>query len=714
MAHNSINRSLLYLIVVFSVYLTSIGFAQYILPELPPVEITGDYVVPKPSPYSVPEFPFVEKQEYAMPGFFAYAVPGLPEVSKLDAETHRFDAIDMSGGMNSAFFSIAPNQCNEAVNLLPDSFPGIVARKGSQRLMSVDSGTVHGLGVLDTLIVAQLGDRIYSMTSSGSYAPVTVMLYRDGQKIDSTRSEIPCFFTPVMGGLMISNGTDDPVFYDGVVANMFGVILTSASDTLDTLSGNDTCIVYDSSRTFVEDELIGYMVKIVDELGYGNDTLLWLRMIIDNDAHSFTITQLNRPDDDYEYLIMTTVDRGATIDSGGISSAGDWNIEHGAGVTESDYDQTDSVMFIEIVSDLGKGQIRHVREAYDSGNRFYVDPAFEIVPSNDSKWITYCGHMPRGQGATIHDNHFVGTGGYFKNRIFISERGNFSDFGAGFDNYVSAPGDVNRVLDFGGQIWVFGNDWIGRMLDATNLHVFVKNVGCPFPHTIATYGGNIYWLANNGVWSTKATGVAFAEGEAGLTKISTPIDDQLQDLNRRAKYAGAGFDKDGNYWLSLASSDTVPDHSFVWSTKHQSWWKQDPLAGSHFACANYPGDTTGFIFVRQDSGYVYKYTSGNDTGAEIECTYKKVFDNDPVVEKRLGHFWLYGTLGDSICWRFYENETATCGESLFYTGSAKVRKLDFLSKVSAEKITVEMKGRDSTLVINSWGIELQSLGRRMK
>lgn len=665
-------------------------------------------------PLTPPSLPEIRDTMAYPPQWVFLTLPQLPEIDP--ANTWKYDGVDLSGGMNSAFLIKPANQCDESVNFLPDSFPGIVARKGYSRLTPVDSSyKVYGLGVLEDQIVAQMDYRTMKFEGA-TYTPTTIPYYSHVTKVDSIRTRTRTFFTPVEGGLLITNGTDEPAFYDGNVAKYLGIIeVGSISNSSGWVDGLDSITFHDSSKTWTADQWIGYAVKIWDTDRHPDS--LRIRIIIDNDSTSFTAVPWNSTFDRGEYQIVGIPDQGAVIDSGTATSTSAWNYFTPGSINDwgvySSVSASEKMLFVEIISGKGYGQLRHIRFA--ANPKLHIDPLWNVQPNSTSDYIIYWKFMPRGNNAVIHNDYFIGSGGDpFRNRLYVSSQGNFGDFGTIPEDYITAPGDINYILNFGGQVSIWGDDWVGRLTDASNLHVFVKNIGCPYPHTIATWGGNIYWLANNGVWTTKGSGIAYAEGEAGLTKISAPTDNHFKDLRRRAKYAGAGFDGTGKYWLSISTdSDTIPDETFVWDTRTEGWWPQD-CAFSYYAFSEYPGDTSGFIFARQDSGYIFKYGGTTDAGAVIEYTYKKSFCQPPVNEKQLRSLWLYGSEVDSIWVKFYENETATCAESTKITGTGKTRMFEYVSGVQAEKITVELKSWDTDLVINSWGIELEDLGRSVK
>lgn len=292
----------------------------------------------------------------------------------------------------------------------------------------------------------------------------------------------------------------------------------------------------------------------------------------------------------------------------------------------------------------------------------------------------------------------------FKNTAFYA-KGNVVYFTAPLtvDDFSAANGagsisvghDITGLTIFRDQLIIFTTDTIQRLTGNTsadfNLSPITNRIGCINGDTIQEVGGDVIYLAPDGIRLLSATDRI---GDFGLDIASDSIHkDATSFLNTSDIFSSMILRDKSQYriFAYVASERNAVAKGLI-ATKFIAQgssgisWATTKGIRAYVADSRYAGDQETAMFANDD-GYVYKMETGsNFDGSNIEAIYESPFMpiNDPQMRKTFYKMTLYATPTGStsidlnIKYDFDSNSTiqpptqsiASTGTSVFLYGSS--------------------------------------------
>lgn len=292
----------------------------------------------------------------------------------------------------------------------------------------------------------------------------------------------------------------------------------------------------------------------------------------------------------------------------------------------------------------------------------------------------------------------------FKNTAFYA-KGNVVYFTAPLtvDDFSAANGagsisvghDITGLTIFRDQLIIFTTDTIQRLTGNTsadfNLSPITNRIGCINGDTIQEVGGDVIYLAPDGIRLLSATDRI---GDFGLDIASDSIHkDATSFLNTSDIFSSMILRDKSQYRIfAYVSSERNSVAKGLIATKFIAQgssgisWATTKGIRAYVADSRYAGDQETAMFANDD-GYVYKMETGsNFDGSNIEAIYESPFMpiNDPQMRKTFYKMTLYATPTGStsidlnIKYDFDSNSTiqpptqsiASTGTSVFLYGSS--------------------------------------------
>lgn len=249
----------------------------------------------------------------------------------------------------------------------------------------------------------------------------------------------------------------------------------------------------------------------------------------------------------------------------------------------------------------------------------------------------------------------------FKNALFLSKGPNVyfsapyseTDFSAASGGGVINVGhDVTGLFVFRDQLIIFSASKIQKLQGSTiadfQLSPIVENIGCLYGETIQEVGGDIMFMAADGLRLLSATERI---GDFGLGIASAPISrDAISFINSTTVFSSIVLREKAQYRI-FAYSDAVPTDTAKgligtkFSDQGNSEINWATLSGYKIYCADgrYVSGQELTVF-GNDDGYIYKLEFGfSRNGATIEAIYKSPFMpiTDPQIRKTFYKLALY-------------------------------------------------------------------------
>ena|SRR3990167_4102493 len=191
--------------------------------------------------------------------------------------------------------------------------------------------------------------------------------------------------------------------------------------------------------------------------------------------------------------------------------------------------------------------------------------------------------------------------------------------------------------------------------------------GCAAPQSCAQGDGLGFHLAHDGVW--------MFDGNKFI-KISTPIEDIIDDINPTYIHNAFGVYRDGLYWLFYTlTGQTVNTKCIVYDVEFSNpytgkniWYQRDGLSMNCPVIFNGDGDDNEiYAGTSADSGFVYRLdfsSTGADVTTNIEAIYQTKYFNAklPHVVKRFAKVHItYFLAKGTINVRWYVNRGLMTG-----------------------------------------------------
>jgi hypothetical protein len=177
------------------------------------------------------------------------------------------------------------------------------------------------------------------------------------------------------------------------------------------------------------------------------------------------------------------------------------------------------------------------------------------------------------------------------------------------------------------SVWVLTGDG-ATITDYELTKVNVPN-GCISPGSVQEVGNNLFYLADDHVYSLFATEREFISAQT----VSVPILPILKTISLADKAAATSIFYDNKYYVSFPSGLTL-----VFDTDLQCWTKYTNIKATAFIVLDQ------VLYFSAPDGYIYKFndTLFSDDGSMIPFSMKtKIIDFDyPVQVKKIRRMWL--------------------------------------------------------------------------
>jgi hypothetical protein len=275
-------------------------------------------------------------------------------------------------------------------------------------------------------------------------------------------------------------------------------------------------------------------------------------------------------------------------------------------------------------------------QTYTSGGTRYFKfrralyKSFSISPTAPNYTL-----IPRPQYCETHADHLVIGGWSAKPAVFYySDLYNPTEFDGASAGEVSISDDITGIKVFRKDLIVFGRNSIVKFVDINGtpyIEDVTKNIGCLDGFSIQEIGGDLVFLAPDGIRTVAAT---TRIDDIELSSISSKIQPIIRDLTSRiGRYQISSMVIRGKNQYRLFY--TVPGATrtlqsgitgtFKIAANGAPAWEWSELKGIDVACMTSGFDTSGVErFYHGDyNGYVHGHDAGNSfDGENIEAVFK--------------------------------------------------------------------------------------------
>lgn len=284
---------------------------------------------------------------------------------------------------------------------------------------------------------------------------------------------------------------------------------------------------------------------------------------------------------------------------------------------------------------------------YGSSRTLIVDGVnFPAIYDSSAGTVTYISppaYAAEIQGASnviIHKNSAFFSKGTF---LYYTAPNTDSDFDPANNAGVFNLGhEITGLKVFRDQLIIFSTNTVTRLSGNTGndfrLDSITDSIGCIDQHTIQEVGGDIMYLAPDGLRLLSATDRI---GDFGLDVASAPIEKDVKRLiNSSSSFASLVIREKAQYRIfSYNPSDTISTAKGIVGTKFSDQGSSNisfaNLIGIKvYTCdSEYTGSTETVVFANED-GYVYLLENGfSFNGANIEAIYESPYM--PVADPRI-------------------------------------------------------------------------------
>ena len=256
--------------------------------------------------------------------------------------------------------------------------------------------------------------------------------------------------------------------------------------------------------------------------------------------------------------------------------------------------------------------------------------------------------------AAEHVAIFKNTGFYSKgNTVFFTAPYTVDNFNAANGaGSISVGSDITGLAVFREQLIVFTIDSIHKLTGSTaadfRLEPITRKIGCLNGDTIQEVGGDIMYLAPDGIRNLSSTDRI---GDFAMDVASDKAYKEAEDvIDSTSEFASVVSRSKSQYRLySYITSQTAGNAKGIVATKFSSQgasniqWSTNKGIKAFVADSTYIGNTETLMFGNA-TGYVYEMDSGNDfDGDDIECIFETPYMpiTDPQIRKTAYKLTLY-------------------------------------------------------------------------
>jgi hypothetical protein len=290
-----------------------------------------------------------------------------------------------------------------------------------------------------------------------------------------------------------------------------------------------------------------------------------------------------------------------------------------------------------------------------------VDGAnYPAIYDDSLNTVTYMTAPSELEGAT-HVAVFKGTVFYAKgNRLHFSAPFNESDFtSANGSGTISVSHTITGLIVFREQLIIFSRNKIQRLVGSTVSDFVVQpitdSIGCLDPDTIQEVGGDIMYLAPDGLRLLSATDRI---GDFGLEVASDPISADTKKFTEvSVSYSSIVIREKAQYRIfGYVGSEQAQTAQGLIATKFSAQgagnvaWATTAGIKAYVADSKYTSSSEQIVFANED-GYVYELEVGSSfDGRPIEAIYESPYMavTDPRTRKTFYKLTTYLELNGSV------------------------------------------------------------------
>ena len=299
---------------------------------------------------------------------------------------------------------------------------------------------------------------------------------------------------------------------------------------------------------------------------------------------------------------------------------------------EKVFKATDSASWTEIDSGrTGAGKYSHKRFNFDGTDKIiWVDGANHASVYDDTT-VTDISASPAPSDPSIVE--------IFKNHVFLAGASSNPQelfFSAPYDetDFTVANGGGSIAIDdtivqlkvFRDQLYIFGREKIFRLVGSTvsdfQLQPVTRNIGCVAKHSVQELGGDIVFLAPDGLRTVAGTERI---GDVELGTISRAVQVRFDELNSFGLIDSVVIPNKTQYRIFFVRSDTVENATRgVIASQRADGFEFSDIQGIRPACTDSDVQRTPEVILHGGfDGYVYEQEVGNDfDGSAINAKYR--------------------------------------------------------------------------------------------
>jgi hypothetical protein len=284
---------------------------------------------------------------------------------------------------------------------------------------------------------------------------------------------------------------------------------------------------------------------------------------------------------------------------------------------------SDAVVYLETRLVSGTRQFKFHRGLYDAWGLSKSTPVYADIP--------------KPQYTTVHEDHtLLGAWSEKPETLYYSTRYDDSDFTGSSAGSINTGDKITGLRTFRGQIIVFGVNSLSRLLNITSsstiaMQDITKNIGCLDGFSIAEIGGDLVFLAPDGIRTVAATAriddIELSSISHKILPVITEIVSNLKDFDLSATVVRT--QNQYRLFYCKAATGTVSQKGIIGTFKINPQgipvWEWSEVQGIEVVAmsSNFDTDDTEIIHHGDYDGFVHFHNKGNSfNGSKINAEFK--------------------------------------------------------------------------------------------
>ena len=284
---------------------------------------------------------------------------------------------------------------------------------------------------------------------------------------------------------------------------------------------------------------------------------------------------------------------------------------------------SDAVVYLETRLVSGTRQFKFHRGLYDAWGLSKSTPVYADIP--------------KPQYTTVHEDHtLLGAWSEKPETLYYSTRYDDSDFTGSSAGSINTGDKITGLRTFRGQIIVFGVNSLSRLLNITSsstiaMQDITKNIGCLDGFSIAEIGGDLVFLAPDGIRTVAATAriddIELSSISHKILPVINEIVSNLKDFDLSATVVRT--QNQYRLFYCKAATGTVSQKGIIGTFKINPQgipvWEWSEVQGIEVVAmsSNFDTDDTEIIHHGDYDGFVHFHNKGNSfNGSKINAEFK--------------------------------------------------------------------------------------------